>query len=694
MKHFHPLQTDIARPKQFNDPFDYEPHPLSILAVEEVQQYIMEHPEIKEDADQGKMFGVLVVAPLRGYSRSVECGTFGAARAKDAGIDLAESRQKSTKLMWSEYSAEIQYSCTKPLVLETFPTPHSSLLTPRDDDMRNEIGFLAAYSGLLAGRNDWEWFVPPVFDAQDPDGYFKVHEQKITEMNHEVELLEKDLDDFYHQSDYLKMLRTTENLLSEHEKKMKTAKVLRDMKRLQRNISPEENAELIRESQFMKAEMRRIKKRCEELEQPWKEKEETLKNEITRLKVIRKEASDDLQRWLFAQYKMRNAQGETKDLIEIFNDYNGELPPAGSGDCCAPKLLQYSFENNLQPLCMAEFWWGASPKMEIRHHLNYYPACRGKCLPILGWMLGPVFSRSVECGTFGAARAKDAGIDLAESRQKSTKLMWSENSTEIQSSIPENSHTQNISHSTFHTPHSTIRILFEDSHLLVLNKPAGMLSVPGKTGEESVESRMREYLRDEVNPIIVHRLDMDTSGLMVVAKTKWTYTELQKQFLEHQVEKTYVALLEHMPEGKPLKGTISLPLRPDIYDRPRQLVDWENGKEAVTEYCIMRSVECGVWSENSTEILSSVPENSHTQSISHSTLHTPHSTIRILLRPHTGRTHQLRIHCAHQEGLGVPIVGDVLYGHRADRLYLHAETLSFIHPKTGERLTFTAPAPF
>ena len=646
MKHFHPLQTDIARPKQFNDPFDYEPHPLSILAVEEVQQYIMEHPEIKEDADQGKMFGVLVVAPLRGYSRSVECG------------------------VRSENSAEIQYSCTKPLVLETFLTPHSSLLTSRDDDMRNEIGFLAAYSGLLAGRNDWEWFVPPVFDAQDPDGYFKVHEREITEMNHEVELLEKELDDFYHQSDYLKMLRTTENLLSEHEKKMKTAKVLRDMKRLQRNISPEENAELIRESQFMKAEMRRIKKRCEELEKPWKEKEQSLTDRIEQLKKQRKEASDDLQRWLFSQYKMRNAQGETKDLIEIFNDYNGELPPAGSGDCCAPKLLQYAFENNLQPLCMAEFWWGASPKMEIRHHLNYYPACRGKCLPILGWMLGSVFSRSVECG------------------------MWSENSTEIQSSIPENSHTQNISHSTFHTPHSTINILFEDPHLLVLNKPAGMLSVPGKTGDVSVESMMRDYLRDEVNPIIVHRLDMDTSGLMVVAKTKWTYTELQKQFLEHQVEKTYVALLEHMPEGKPLKGTISLPLRPDIYDRPRQLVDWENGKEAVTEYYIMRSVECGVWSENSTEILSSVPENSHTQSISHSTLHTPHSTIRILLRPQTGRTHQLRVHCAHQEGLGVPIVGDALYGHRADRLYLHAETLSFIHPKTGERLTFKAPAPF
>ncbi len=620
MKHFHPLQTDITRPKQFNDPFDYEPHPLSILAVEEVQQYIMERPEIKEDADQGKMFGVLVVSLPR----------------KDEG-----ERRK-------EITSEIQ------------------------DDGAG-IGFLAAYSGLLAGRNDWEWFVPPVFDAQDPDGYFKVHEQKITEMNHEVELLEKDLDHLYHQSDYLKMLRTTENLLSEHEKKMKTAKVLRDMKRLQRNISPEENAELIRESQFMKAEMRRIKKRCEELEKPWKEKEQSLTDRIEQLKKQRKEASDDLQRWLFSQYKMRNAQGETKDLIEIFNDYNGQLPPAGSGDCCAPKLLQYAFENNLQPLCMAEFWWGASPKMEIRHHLNYYPACRGKCLPILGWMLPQVRG-------YGGTKARGY-----------------ENSTEIQNFKSISRTTAPPHHRTTETrnyPPSSIKILFEDSYLLVLNKPAGMLSVPGKTGDVSVESMMRDYLHDDVNPIIVHRLDMDTSGLMVVAKTRWTYTELQKQFLEHQVEKTYVALLEHMPEGKPLKGTISLPLRPDIYDRPRQLVDWENGKEAVTEYCISRNEECGVWSENSTEILSSIPENSHTQSISHSSLHIPHSTIKIILHPRTGRTHQLRVHCAHQEGLGVPIVGDALYGHRADRLYLHAETLSFIHPKTGERLTFTAPAPF
>ena len=541
MKPFHPLQTEIGKPEQFNNPFCYEPHPLCVMAAEEVHRYITENAEIKEDADKGKMFGVLVVE-----------------------------------------------------------APHRK----RDQT----VGFLAAYSGLLAGKNSWSWFVPPVYNAQKRFGYFKRNESRLTKMNREVDALEKRLNNLLNSADYLKMQQTVENLLSEHERKMKTAKALRDMKRLQKNISPEEHAELVRESQFMKAEMRRIKKRCEEMARPWKEKEQSLREKIEQLKNLRKESSDELQRWLFSQYKMRNAEGEQKDILDIFADYSGQLPPAGAGDCCAPKLLQYAFEHHLKPLCMAEFWWGESPKMEIRHHLHYYPACRGKCLPILTWMLGTDFSGK-ECGVM-----------------------------------------------------SEISILHEDDYLIVLNKPAGMLSVPGKTGEESVESIIRERLHDEVNPLIVHRLDMDTSGLMVVAKTKWAYTELQKQFLEHQVQKTYVALLERMPEDKPLKGTITLPLRPDIYDRPRQLVDNTNGKDAVTEYEIMEGLG-----------------DKHP---------------RVVLRPKTGRTHQLRIHCAHQQGLGVPIWGDALYGQRADRLYLHAETLSFIHPKTGERLTFTESAPF
>ena len=541
MKPFHPLQTEIGKPEQFNNPFCYEPHPLCVMAAEEVQRYITENADIKEDADKGKMFGVLVVE-----------------------------------------------------------APHRK----RDQT----VGFLAAYSGLLAGKNSWSWFVPPVYNAQKRFGYFKRNESRLTKMNREVDALEKRLINLLNSADYLKMQQTVENLLSEHERKMKSAKALRDMKRLQRNISPEEHAELVRESQFMKAEMRRIKKRCEEMARPWKEKEQSLRENIEQLKKLRKESSDELQRWLFSQYKMRNAEGEQKDILDIFADYNGQLPPAGAGDCCAPKLLQYAFEHHLKPLCMAEFWWGESPKMEIRHHLHYYPACRGKCLPILTWMLGTDFSGK-ECGVM-----------------------------------------------------SEISILHEDDYLIVLNKPAGMLSVPGKSGEESVESIIRERLHDEVNPLIVHRLDMDTSGLMVVAKNKWAYTELQKEFLTHQVQKSYVALLERMPEDKPFKGTITLPLRPDIYDRPRQLVDNTNGKDAVTEYEIME----GLGEQHP----------------------------RVVLRPKTGRTHQLRIHCAHQQGLGVPIWGDALYGQRADRLYLHAETLSFIHPKTGERLTFRESAPF
>ena len=301
------------------------------------------------------------------------------------------------------------------------------------------------------------------------------------------------------------------------------------------------------------------------------------------------------------------------------------------------------------------------------------------------WWIGRMGRRRLQNIVF-RGRTKDEG---GRTKEITSEIQDSKDSGQ-------DSYTQYISPSSFLPPPSSIKILFEDSHLLVLNKPAGMLSVPGKTGEESVESMMREYLHDDVNPIIVHRLDMDTSGLMVVAKTKWTYTELQKQFLGHQVEKTYVALLEHMPEGKPLKGTISLPLRPDIYDRPRQLVDWENGKEAITEYWISRKDEGGGRKEITSEIQDTKDsvQNTCTQYTSPSSFLPPPSSIRIILRPHTGRTHQLRIHCAHQEGLGVPIVGDALYGHRADRLYLHAETLSFIHPKSGERLQFHCPAPF
>ena len=411
-------------------------------------------------------------------------------------------------------------------------------------DGEGQLGFLAAYSGLLAGRNDWDYFVPPVFDAQQPDGHFKQTERRISAINAEVAALT--------------------------------------------DGSP--------------AAARRA---------------ETLKQQ-------RRQLSEELQQWLFRQYRVLNMQGQAKDLVDIWHDYHQSerlrrrfpLPPGGSGDCCAPKLLQYAFGHGLRPLAIAEFWQGASPRGEIRHHGHYYPACSGKCKPILSWMLGQQPQPQPQPGG-------DAVL-------------------------------------------SAPAIIYDDGAIAVISKPAGLLSVPGRSQQPSVVSLLRQRFPHAQGPMIVHRLDMDTSGLMVVALTAEAYHGLQRQFLERTVEKRYVALLQQ-PSPQVLQrlrahpsGTISLPLRPDPLDRPRQVVDPLGGKAALTRY----------------EVLS--------LSGSHPLL---------ALTPLTGRTHQLRIHCAHADGLGCPILGDRLYGEAAGRLCLHAERLSFCHPLSGQKLEFTnAPA--
>jgi tRNA pseudouridine32 synthase/23S rRNA pseudouridine746 synthase len=458
----HPLNTDIAKPERFTYPFCYEPHPLCQLAAKEVQAYIASHAEIKEDADHGKMFGVLVVE--------------------------------------NQNNQSIQNN-------------------------QSNLNFLAAYSGLLAGRNDWEYFVPPVYDAQQPDGHFKTTEREIS--------------------------------------------------RISRETSSTSNSSSTRGM------------------------------------------SQDLQLWLFHQYQLLNARGETKVLVDIWQNYYDRpklrekfpLPPGGTGDCCAPKLLQYAYQHHLHPVCMAEFWWGQSTKEELRQHLNYYPACRGKCKPILTWMM--------------------EGLDV------------------------------DVNPETLGFPHLEVKTIYEDDALLVVDKPSGMLSTPGRVEEYSVETIMRQRYPDS---FIAHRLDMWTSGLLIVAKSLEVYRSLQEQFVKHQVKKRYIAVLENLEILDHLdvlekKGTISLPLRPDPMNRPRQIVDHEHGKRAVTDY----------------EFLN---ENT------------------VALYPQTGRTHQLRIHCAHPEGLGRPIKGDELYGTKADRLYLHAEQIWFRHPITGEDMHFISPSPF
>lgn len=471
-----------------------------------------------------------------------------------------------------------------------------------------QLGYLAAYSGQIGGRSDWEDFVPAVFDYLQPNGIFKIREAIISNMNlaiKEMEVCEKKVQQLIQP---LEGLRKSE--IDKLQKNLKEAKAKRDAIRQRGNLTSEEEAELIRESQHMKAEFRRKKRKIEEKTETELDYE-NIKEDIRKIKQSRKQHSDNLQRWLFSQFNMLNDKGECKNLIDIFQDTAAKTPPAGSGECCEPKLLQYAYSLGYKPLQMAMFWWGESPKEEIRHHLHFYPACNGKCKPILQWMLP-------------ASTFEPAAVDLSI--------------------------------------YNKVEMLYEDREIAVIHKPEGLLSVPGKdAAQPSVYALMRSKYPEATGPLIVHRLDMSTSGVMMIAKTEFAYHRLQKAFLNHQILKKYVAIIS----GKdiPEKGFISLPLMPDYLDRPRQIVDHEQGKEAITEYEVLEPVD-----------------DSH---------------LRIALYPKTGRTHQLRVHCAHQEGLNAPILGDPLYGNeKAVRLHLHAEEITFEHPLTGKKMTITRKADF
>ena len=478
-----------------------------------------------------------------------------------------------------------------------------------EDTTHHQLGFLAAYSGLLGERNDWDYFVPAVFDFQQPDGYFKQEEAVISAINKTIEkkVHSEQLSAAHQALDDARQAMTQD--LENWKTTMREAKKRRDHIRQSTDMDQGQamRSQLIHESQWMKAELHRKKQHHADLIsrlQAIVDKEEA---SIQQLRQLRHEKSDALQRWLFQHFEMLNIHGERRHLIDIFAHTASTIPPSGAGECCAPKLLQYAFAHHLRPVAMAEFWWGASPVGELREHLHFYPACRGKCLPILQYML------------------QDMDIE------------------------------DNPFEQSLETPSE---IVYEDDALLVVYKPAGLLSVPGKKCATSVWSFVRSHCDAADGPLIVHRLDMATSGLLVVAKTKDVHQHLQAQFARHTVEKTYVAQLQHaLPDTCPHNGTIHLPLRADLLDRPRQCVDYTKGKEAITRYEVI-------------------------------------GDDRVLLHPLTGRTHQLRIHCAHPAGLGVPIKGDTLYGTPADRLYLHAATLRFTHPITGERMTFTKKADF
>lgn len=475
-------------------------------------------------------------------------------------------------------------------------------------DAQNQIGFLAAYSGILAHRNDHAYFVPPVFDLLSPDGYFKQEESRISDMNHQITALEH-LPEFLGLQLQLNAKKEeAEGEIRQAKERYKRNKQLRDDKRSALS-SETELAMLMKESQFEKAEIKRLEKRLKDDIKRFEEELLPYTIRINQLREMRKQHSADLQHWLFTQFTMLNAKGQSKSLREIFEPLAQRVPPGGAGECAGPKLLQYAYLNGLKPLAMAEFWWGDSPKTELRIHGNYYPACKGKCEPILGFML--------------------QGLEVDPNPLECKSVNF----------IPD--------------------IVYEDEWLLVLNKPEGVLSVDGKISIPSVEAKMKEMYPEATGPMIVHRLDMATSGLLLIAKTKEVHQKLQAMFKSRDVKKRYTAILGgELAVGV---GHISLPICLNPMDRPRQMVSYEHGKPADTYY----------------EVLS--VENGKT---------------RIALYPLTGRTHQLRVHCAHRDGLNTPIVGDNLYGQPSDRLYLHAEYLAFAHPVSGEKIEIEAKAPF
>ena len=538
----HSFSTDISSislPEKFTYPFHYTPHPLCILAAEEVQAYLQEQEQWRDELAEGKMFGVLIVQTVEG-----------------------------------------------------------------------KIGYLATFSGNLAGKNVHKFFVPPVYDLLQPDGYFKQGEEQISAINRQITELKTSK--AYQQclSRLKEVTIEAEQEITSAKSELKVAKEAREEKRKKSSLTPEEEAEMIRQSQHQKAEFKRLERRWKEQLAVLKSEADVFEQEIARLGVERKAQSAALQQWIFKQFRMLSAQGEVKDLGTIFESTPTQFPPAGAGECAAPKLLQYAYLHQLKPIAMAEFWWGASPKTEIRRHGYYYPACKGKCEPILNHML------------------KGLNVD--------------------DSPFITNAHRD-----------TKLTVLFEDEYLLVVNKPAGMLSVPGKGETDSVYQRLRQQYPEATGPMIVHRLDMATSGILLIAKAKESHQNLQAQFKNRTVKKRYIALLEGVLESE--EGTISLPLCLDPLDRPRQIVNEEYGKPAITRYEVIGRNK---------------------------------GRTRIVFYPLTGRTHQLRVHAAHPQGLNIPIAGDELYGQKAERLYLHAEYIEFRHPVSGDIISIHKKAEF
>jgi len=483
------------------------------------------------------------------------------------------------------------------------------------EDEKGGLGYLQAFSGKIADTNDHKGFVPPVFDMLKDGDFFDEGMKVITSINKEIIKLESDSGYQNALLDFEEWDKRIKEIIKENRANLKERKKERKRRRqAATDLGDQDKKELVHQLAQESLEMRRDNKAIEKYWQIrlfYKQLEvNKFKNRIDQLKAERKRLSIDLQQQLFDQYNFLNQAGESKNVLDIFKNTAAKVPPSAAGECAAPKLFQYAFQHNLKPICMAEFWWGRSPKSEVKHHGNYYPSCRGKCEPILGHMLQGV---PMEANPMLVNPAVDKEVE----------------------------------------------VIYEDDAMAIVNKPADMLSVPGKTIEDSVWKRMRDRYPDADGPLIVHRLDMSTSGILLIAKSKEVHKHLQNQFIKRTIKKRYIAVLDGLVEED--DGTIDLPLRVDLDDRPRQLVCYDHGKSGRTNWKV-------------------IERNS--------------GQTRIHFYPITGRTHQLRVHAAHCDGLGIPIVGDDLYGQKGTRLHLHAEWIQFVHPTTEEIFEMQVDAAF
>ena len=541
--------SHISPPERFNYPFCYTPHPLAVTAAEELMDQL--------------------------------------TQLKDHDFGLTDDNGGLGKMFGVLVVA----------------------------DASGKLGYLSAFSGKLSGGNHYRGFVPPVFDTLDESGFYRLGEEEINKVNQAIFELESDETYLILKDAIIQLNLDAKTELNQLKSEFCASKSTRHQLRslLEASQSDDNTATLkkmehesIRQHYILKDRKKYWRKAIDELTIKLSHFEE----KISQLKEQRKAMSAALQSKLFDVYSFSNIAGSKKNLIEIFEITDDKTPPSGAGECAAPKLLKYAFENGFTPITMAEFWWGKSPSSEIRKHKHFYPACNSKCKPILGHML-----QGMEIDPNPMLTDSDAHPDMP--------------------------------------------VLFEDEHLLVVHKPADFLSVPGKSDLKSVYSVVKSKYPEATGPLLVHRLDMSTSGILLIAKNAAAYYDLQQQFIHRKISKRYVALLDGILADD--IGTIDLPLRVDLDDRPRQLVCYTYGKPAITKWKVISRDQ---------------------------------NTTRIYFYPLTGRTHQLRLHAAHQLGLNIPIKGDDLYGKRENRLYLHADQLTFVHPFTKKEITVHCPAQF